>query len=260
MPKVSIILPVFNGGRDLPAAVQSIFDQSFTDWELVFVNDGSTDNTAGTIREFLNRDSRATLLEHQKNLGLVISLNEAVAAAQGELLARLDADDLWVDRDKLKEQVLFLDQHPDCNLLGTWAKITGESGKKLYDFCPPAADGQIRKEFLLHNCFVHSSILARKKTLLLAGGYRAEDLHVEDYALWLRLGRLGTLANLPKIMVEHRVNESGITQTKNRFQIRAILGLIKQFRADYPNYFWAVLKWRFQLWGLGGLLRRFKNR
>lgn len=260
MSQVSIILPVHNGGRDLPAAVQSVFGQSLADWELIIVNDGSTDNTSGIISQLQNRDSRVALISHPQNLGLVKSLNDAVAAARGEFLARLDADDIWIDREKLAGQVLFLEQHPDCNLVGTWARVANTPGKKLYDFRPPCLDIKIRKEILLHNCFVHSSAVVRKKALLKAGGYRTEDLHVEDYALWLRLGLMGELANLPEVMVEYRFNEQGITKTKNRFQILANLRLIKQYRGFYPNYFWASLKWRLQLWGAGPVFRRFKNR
>ncbi len=260
MPQVSIILPVYNGDRDLETAVQSVFNQSFADWELVIVNDGSADNTPDIVARFQNRDSRVVLISHAQNLGLVKSLNDAVGAARGELLARLDADDVWPGREKLAKQILFLREHPDCNLVGTGAVVTAASGKKLYDFRPPANDSQIRKEILLHNCFVHSSVVIRKSALLQAGGYRAEDLHVEDYALWLRLGQKGRLANLPDVMVGHRLNEQGITRRQNRFQIRAILRLIKQYRDFYPNYFWARLKWRLQLWGAGPIWRRFKNR
>lgn len=260
MPQVSIILPVHNGETDLPGALQSVFGQSFSDWELIIVNDGSTDGTSSIIGDFQKRDSRITRIDHPQNLGLVQSLNDAVAASRGEFLARLDADDLWSDGQKLAEQVGFLTGHGDYNLVGTWAKVVSTGGMKLYNFRPPASDQKIRQEILLHNCFVHSGIMVRKFALQAAGGYQAADRHVEDYALWLRLGRLGKFANLPRVLVSYRVNEQGITQTKNREQVRNVCRMIAQYRQFYPRYWLAYIKWRLQLWGFGPWGRYLKNR
>lgn len=246
MPKVSIILPVHNGGNSLKQAIGSVLAQDFLDWELIVINDGSSDNSWEVVQGF-QKDPRIKLLNHFKNLGLIQSLNDGLQVASGEYLARIDSDDLWTDSSKLSKQVDFLDSHPEVGLLGSWARCVDQKGKKLFQIKPPEKDGDVRKQILLHNCFVHSSILARIKLLRNFGGYSANDSHIEDYSLWLQLGKVARFWNLPEIMVNYRLNLTGITQTKNLQQIRAVLRLIRQYRHNYPNFFRAWLKWTAQL-------------
>jgi glycosyltransferase involved in cell wall biosynthesis len=249
MAQVSIILPVYNGEAHLKQAINSVLLQSYSDWELIVIDDGSTDTTASIIQSYVSKDSRVRQIIHEKNLGLVTSLNEGVAVSAGSFLARLDCDDYWPSPDKLNKQMEFLGQHPRCGLVGTWAEMLDMQGKRLYDFKPPANDVAIRKQILWHNCFVHSGIIIRKNILRQAGGYKLEDLHVEDYALWLRAGKISALANLPEVLVKYRKNPAGVTKTKNREQVAAALGLIRQFKDYYPGHWLGWLKWRLQLWG-----------
>ncbi len=246
MPKVSVLLPVYNGERFLEQAVASVLAQTFSDWELILINDGSTDTSGKIISKLQNTDQRIKAINQPQNLGLVQSLNEAVAASAGEYLARLDSDDAWTSAEKLSSQVKFLDENSGCDLLGTWAEVVSPEGRRLYDFCPPATDAQIRRQILCRNCFVHSSVVVRKSALLKAGGYRQEDLHVEDYALWLRMGQKGAWANLNSIMVRYCQNPLGITGQKKQQMIKSVLNLIKLNKNYYPNYWLGWIKWRIQ--------------
>jgi glycosyltransferase involved in cell wall biosynthesis len=246
MPKVSIILPVYNGEEFLRQAINSVLLQSFADWEMIIINDGSSDTSGSIIGSFVSKDSRIRQIVHERNLGLVASLNEGVAVSSGEYLARLDSDDFWSDPDKLARQAAYLDNNPQCGLVGTRAEMVDMAGKHLYDFKPPSDDKNIRKQILLRNCFIHSSILIRKNILQQAGGYRVEDRHVEDYSLWLRMGKLAGFANLPEVSVVYRKNPSGITRTKNREQVRAALQLVEKFKNEYPGIWLARIKWRIQ--------------
>lgn len=246
MSQVSILMPVYNGEEFLKQAMNSVLVQSFPDWELLVVNDGSTDRSGEIIKWYAGQDSRIKLITNEHNLGLVASLNEAVAAAKGDLLARLDCDDWWSEPQKLFKQVEFLNLHQDFGLVGTWAALVEPSGKCLSYFKPPVDDAGIRKQILWHNCFIHSSILARKDIMLKAGGYKAGDRHAEDYALWLRMGRLAKFANLPVSMVKYRINPAGVTKTKNQEQISTAIKLISQFNNQYPNFWLGWLKWHLQ--------------
>jgi hypothetical protein len=146
----------------------------------------------------------------------------------------------------LEKQVDFLNANSNFALVGTWARVCSADGKKLYDFKPPKDDLGIRKEILVHNCFMHSSILVKKDALKNAGGYNPNQKHMEDYSLWLNLGKLHKFGNIPEIMLSYRVNRFGITQTKNKEQIKSVLNLIKEYKNIYPGYYKALFKWSLQ--------------
>jgi glycosyltransferase involved in cell wall biosynthesis len=263
MPKISIIFPTYNNAVYLRQAIESVFSQTFQDWELIVINDGSTDNSEQTIKSFIQKDSRVIYLSHREKLGLVASLNEGINKSGGDFLARLDGDDFWTDNNKLKKQAEFLEKNLDFGLVGSWAEVITPQGKKIYELTPPAEYRKVKKEILYHNCFVHSSIVARKEAVLMAGGYNPNNRYVEDYGLWLNIGKCHKMGNLPEVMLKYRQNELGVTQTKNLEQIKGVLALIHQNRYDYPGYYKAKLKWQIQYWmvalGLAKVLTELKK-
>lgn len=246
MPKVSVIMSTFNDADYLPAAINSVLGQTFGDFELLITDDASTDATAEVLKKYQIRDNRITSWRNNNQLGLTANLNVMLAKVQGEFIARLDSDDEWIDSNKLKQQVEFLQNHPACALVGAWAEVVTDDGKKLYNFQPPAQDQSIKNQILWRNCFVHSSILARKQNITQAGGYDIKQTYIEDYALWLKLGLAGELANLPQVMVRYRVNQKGVTQSKNLEQIKGALALIGAYKKRYPGFVKAKVKWLFQ--------------
>jgi glycosyltransferase involved in cell wall biosynthesis len=239
-------MPTYNNEAFLKQAIGSVFLQSFQDWELIIIDDGCTDGTKEIVSGFLTGDNKVVYVKHEQQMGLVFSLNQAVALAKGEYLARLDGDDAWISKTKLEKQVEFLNGNSDYGLIGTWAEVCSVAGKKLYNFKPAVLDLEIRRQILLRNCFIHSSILVRKDALKQAGGYKADKKYVEDYSLWLELGKKYKFGNIPEIMVSYRVNKSGVTQTKNKEQIKAALALIKEYKGAYPQYNRALFKWSLQ--------------
>ena len=222
--KVSIILPTYNGSRFIQRSIESILLQSFADFELLVIDDGSTDSTAEIIQEATRSDSRIVYLKNEKNLGIQKTLNKGLRAAKNEYIARIDDDDLWVDEDKLKKQVEFLDTHPDYVLVGTGVIIQNEEGAELFSFLNPQTDEEIRKKILGKNCFTHSSVMFRKSAAIKFGGYdeSQETRHIEDYDLWLKLGTIGKIANLPCYSVRFTLRPGNIS-SKNK---------IVQFRKD----------------------------
>lgn len=260
MPQVSTILPVFNGEKFLKQAIDSVLAQDFKDWELIVINDGSSDASEVIVKDFQQADGRIRLVSNRENLGLVASLNRCLDMAGGEFIARLDSDDIWSLPDKLSRQVDFLRRNAGYGLVGTWAQVTDLNRRRLYDFKPPTRDLSIRRQMLMRNCFIHSSILARKKILLTAGGFKLEDKHVEDYALWLRMGQVSELANLPILALIYRQNPKGVTAEKNREQILQALRLVELHKTKYPNAFLAKIKWLAQKQFNCRALRKFFHR
>jgi glycosyltransferase involved in cell wall biosynthesis len=211
-PAVSVVMPVYNGDPYLRDAVESILAQSLTDLELVVVDDGSTDRTPEILEELAARDSRIAL-HRQANQGSVAALNAGIAAASGELIARLDADDVALP-DRLEHQLGFLREHPEVAMVGGQVRIIDGSGRAVADARYPTGDAEIRGAFERSTPFVHSAVTMRRTALERAGGYRPEFNLAEDLDLWLRIAEVGAVANLDRLVVEYRIHENQVSAQK----------------------------------------------
>jgi glycosyltransferase involved in cell wall biosynthesis len=211
-PKISVILPVYNAQAYLRESIQSILSQSLTDFELIIINDGSTDQSLEIIQSYT--DDRIKLI-NQSNAGLPISLNRAVAIAKGQFLARQDADDISLPT-RLAEQASYLDRHQTCALLGSWAEILVDNTPTDRALQHPYENGDIQLKLLFFNCFVHSSVMIRKSALEKSGLYpeEREKFPPEDYDLWLRIAKDFEVANIPKALLQYRELPNSISRTK----------------------------------------------
>lgn len=246
MPRVSIILPVYNERNFISDAIKSVLSQTFEDWELIVMDDASTDNSVEIIRSFMARDRRIILHQAKTNLGLVANLNRAIAMAQGEFLARIDGDDEWGSPNKLSDQINFFKTNPEAVLVGTNALLINLQGKKIGTLKHPSTHKQIINRLGTSNCFIHTSVLMKKDAVLAVGGYKSEALYAEDYDLWLRLGLVGKLANLEGFYVNYRHNPSGISQTHSLAQMRAMIKILWLNRGKYPHFYTGMFKWFIQ--------------
>lgn len=221
-PTVSVVMSVRNGGSDLPKALDTILNQTFSDFELIAINNGSTDGT----REFLDRiaDPRVRV-HHQEDQGLAAALNRGISLARGRYIARQDHDD-WALPTRLAQQVAFLDVNPDHALVGTRAEIwMGDRATgRFHDH--PTEDAELRFALLSNNYFVHSSVMMRKSALDEVGGYTTDRSRQppEDYELWSRIARRFRVANLPERLTIYReVATSMSREGDNPFQEKLIL-------------------------------------
>jgi glycosyltransferase involved in cell wall biosynthesis len=208
-PLVSVVMPVYNAAGTVKAAISSLLAQTYEHLEIVVVDDGSNDGSPDRVAGL--RDARIRLVR-QEHRGLVATLNHGCALAQGEYIARLDADDLAHPR-RIAAQLEFLAGHPEVGLLGTWAELAGDRGVEG-TFEPPASDPELRRYLLWDSPFVHSSVMFRSAALRGAGGY-PEGL-AEDYRLWIRIARIWKVAILPEVLVTHRIHQTSYTRTQRR--------------------------------------------
>jgi glycosyltransferase involved in cell wall biosynthesis len=244
-PKVTVILPVYNGEPYLSSAIKSVLDQTFADFELLIIDDFSYDRSREIIREY--NDPRIRIVLHKFNLGLIITLQEGLQLARGMYIARIDADDAWTSKDKLIKQITFLDTYSEYNLIGTQARMVNEKDEELFLSHLPTSDREIRKRILRYNPFIHPSVLFRKQAAIVAGGFKNNEKYIEDYSLWLRLGDLGSFANLNEYLMSYRIHSGGESQKNNLEQIKNSLELIGKHKNTYQGFFLAYIKWNLKL-------------
>lgn len=212
IPTVSILLSAYNAERFLEEALESLLGQRFRNFECIAVNDGSSDGTAEMLDRAAARDHRFRIV-HQRNSGLIASLNAAAALAQGKYLARMDADDISLP-ERLQRQVDFLDTHPKIALLGGAVEFIDSSGKSLGHSSSPTEHEEIFVDLLDRNPFWHPTVMMRREAFFACGGYR-NVLAAEDYDLWLRMAERFELANLSDEIVRYRVHSEQITGKQN---------------------------------------------
>lgn len=243
MPKISIIMPVYNVERYLAQAIDSVLQQTLDDFELLIINDGSSDETDKIVNKYLTIDNRIVYIKNKQNHGLIDCLNLGLQRSKGMYIARLDGDDFWLDKNKLRRQLDFLVEYPDYGLIGTYAQAVSSMGETLFQLKFPITDQGIRKHILVKNCFVHSSVLFRKDIAISSGSYRPEEKFVEDYGLWLRIGRKYKYYNLPDVMVGYRIQFAGESIKNNIVQIKNSIKLISENKFFFPSYYMALAKW-----------------
>jgi glycosyltransferase involved in cell wall biosynthesis len=209
-PKVSVVLSVRNGGSDLPEALDTILKQSFSDFELIAINNGSSDGTGAFLDQIA--DPRVRVF-HQEDKGLAAALNRGISLARGHYIARQDHDDL-ADPSRLAKQVAFLDAHPEHGLVGTRAEIwVGDTPSgRFHDH--PTKNEILQFDLLFNNPFVHSSVMMRKSALDQVGGYTTDPARQppEDYELWSRIARHYRVANLAERLTIYREIPSSMSR------------------------------------------------
>jgi glycosyltransferase involved in cell wall biosynthesis len=233
-PLVTVLMSVFNDSAYLAEAVTSILNQTFTNFEFLILDDGSTDGSS----EFVGglRDPRVRVVRHETNQGLTRSLKEGVDLAAGRYVARMDADDVAC-ADRLGRQVSFLEEHPDVALLGGACVQIDEAGRCLRLQRQPETDLEIRWTSLLVNPFLHSTVMLRRPALRAhALNYDEAFQTTQDYDLWSRLLPHGRGANLPMPLIGYRVR-AGVTARRRAQQLAHAVSIAhRTIRRDLPDF------------------------
>lgn len=225
MVKVTVLMPVYNGDKFLAESIQSILDQQYDSFELLVINDGSTDGTAEILDSFAKKDDRIKVV-YQENAGIVCALNSGIAIAKGEYIARMDADDI-AHPMRLAEQVKFLDENSDYIVCGALYEQFGarEGVVKL-----PIDDQECKQTLYFENCFGHPVVMFRKNVLESAQiEYESNYLYAEDYRLWTVLSKYGKFKNLPKVLLMYRVHEGQTSEKKRDLQKERHLNVAQEY-------------------------------
>jgi glycosyltransferase involved in cell wall biosynthesis len=217
-PKVTVLMPVYNGEMFLREAVDSILGQSFVDFELLIVNDSSTDKSLSIIRSY--HDSRIRLVNNDKNRGLIYSRNKGIDESRGEYIAMLDCDDVAYPR-RLARQVLFLENNPEYAMVGSGLEIIDGEGRSSGFSVPVYKDNEVGPRLIFGNIFAQSSVMIRRN-IITDYRYRKEAPFSEDYDLWIRLAEDNLIRNLPEILIKYRVYNSSTGTIKRREMLLAV--------------------------------------
>jgi glycosyltransferase involved in cell wall biosynthesis len=206
--KVTVLMPAYNAGKYIAEAIESVLQQTFSDFILLIVDDGSTDDTFEIVNSF--SDARINLI-HQSHKGIAAALNKGLSKTNSEYIARFDADDICFS-ERLMKQVMFLDDHQDSVIVGSAAEYISENGEHLFDFKSVGhTHEQIIQKINSYCPFIHSSVMYRKEAVIKAGGYSIHAHNFEDYLLWIQVLKFGKFHNLPEQLIRVRFNPASVT-------------------------------------------------
>jgi glycosyltransferase involved in cell wall biosynthesis len=207
VPALSVLLPVFNDEDFVAEALQSIADQTFEDYEIIAIDDGSADGSAEILDSFASRDSRIKVFR-QENMGLGSTLNRAIELTKSDLLARHDADDRS-HPERFRLQVEFLNSHPGTSMLGTGIRVIDTDGEFKYSSPTPTCNRKLRTLLKSSSPFAHGSVMMRRELVNKAGGYPS-IIWLEDLVLWRAMAQLGEVENLDAQLYDYRVSPQNL--------------------------------------------------
>ena len=205
MPRVSVLMPLHNCEKTLRRSLDSVYEQDFTDFEVVAVLNNCTDGTESILREYTSYPQKLKVL-YCTIPGIVPTLNTGIPHCEGEFIARQDGDDKWYP-EKLKKQVEFLDNNPRIDIVGTQMRQVNESGNPINaSLVHPTDDLEIKSKLLSgNNSIVHPTVVFRKEIFLRAGTYDGHYRFAEDYHFWLKCCKWYHFANLDEVLLDYTV-------------------------------------------------------
>lgn len=218
-PMISVIMSTYNRENYLPVAMESILNQTYTDFEFIIIDDASTDNTAKLLQEYQEKDSRIVVISNPQNLGYNKNLTTGFKLAKGKYLARMDDDDISLPT-RFEKQVDFLEKNPDITVVGTFIEIFGNNPMKSW--CMLTDWDELAVAMNFYNPICHPSVMIRNSFLKehhLA--YDPEVLYAEEYDLWKNIIFLGgKLANIPEVLLKYRSHLQNVSQKKDTSKIQ----------------------------------------
>jgi len=251
-------MTVFNGGPYLQPAVSSLLNQTFGNFELLVLNNGSTDNSLNVLKSF--HDSRLRVVSLDKTIPRTEALNTILSEARSEFVAVQDADDLSLP-GRLKKQMDYITRDPQVALLGTWVEFISENGTSERFFRPPESSDEIVGISCRYNPFVHSSVMYKRSLVNELGAYPPQFVYAQDFALWLKFIKLYRVAILPEVLVKVRMHSGQMGGAPEQALLRAreILELMElaaanshaKTRGEKPGVVEARFDYAMALWNVG---------
>lgn len=234
-PLVSVLLPVHNAERTIYETIQSLLYQTYTNFELIIIDDGSTDKTKDIIKRA--KDHRIKLIINKTRKRISTSLNQGLKSARGVYIARMDADDI-ASNNRFQVQVEFLERHPKVMLVGSWAEIVDFRGKKIGIKKFPVTYKRIREVILRYNPFIHPTVMLRRSVISNLGKYNESLNGAEDYDLFLRIAAKHECLNIGQPLLKYRVATTSISGSETKIvEYQALRTRIK-----------ALIEYRYPWW------------
>ena len=213
-PELSVILSVYNGENYISASIESILNQTFGDFELIVINDGSTDKTSKIIKSY--SDPRIIYLENEKNIGIAKSTNKGLNIARGRYIAIMDADDISMP-ERFSKQFKFLENNSEVGVCGSWFNVIDKKGESVGKTCYPISSNIISCFLLFYCCIANPTTMYRKKIIQDVGNYNPEFIAAMDYDLWTRTIGHYQFSNIPEFLLKYRMHGENISQNSEKY-------------------------------------------
>jgi hypothetical protein len=235
-PVVTVLMSAFNGAAFLPEAVESILNQTFSNFEFLVIDDGSADGTARLLAAV--RDPRMRVVRNEQHLGLTRSLKAGVELARGQYIARMDADDVALP-ERLEKQVALLMKRPEIGILGSACYVIDQAGREVGLLHMPEDDLRIRWTSLLGNPFAHPTVMLRRDVLMNSGlNYDETFQATQDYDLWMRMLRYTCGGNLGEPLIRYRMHTDRVTSKFREVQLKnQDMVALRSIREQLPEYY-----------------------
>lgn len=247
-PAVSVLLPVYNAEKYVAVAIESILKQSFTNFEVIIIDDASLDKSWEIIKKYAKDDKRMVALRNKHNLGGCMILNKGLSLARGKYIARADHDD-WSYPDRLEKQFEFMELHPEVGIVGGVMEIINETGKVIGKRKYNLSDREIRKKIFWYSPFSHPLVMIRKPVLDKVGYYNPAFAPADDYELYFRIGKESKFANLPDVLLKYRVVTNSMTHSLTKkmelatFRVRNIYAKDKYYKMNKIDKLFNVIQY-----------------
>lgn len=224
MPETTVLIPAYNCGKYLKETLDSVLKQKYKDYEILIIDDGSTDNIDEVVGAY--KDKRIVYLKNPENVGIVHTLNKGLKLANGEFIARMDADDIMLG-NRLTDQVTFLKNNIDYGMAGGWYRITDESGRFLNTSRTQQDNDFLRLGLIFRNQFAHPAVTMRT-SIVRELRYDPEFQYCEDHDLWIRFSDRCKVTNLPELYLSYRWYPGNSCNRKQRELKTAVLSLLSR--------------------------------
>jgi glycosyltransferase involved in cell wall biosynthesis len=214
-PKISVLMPVYNSEKYLAEAIDSILNQTLKDFELLIINDGSTDFSLEIAKSYAEKDLRVSILKNTRSKGVAGALNTGLQVARGKYIARMDADDISFP-ERFQKQFDFMEKNPDIDVCGSWYELFGFNGGVIKT---PSSHKEIKETLVFYCCIGHPSVMIRGSSLYVCDlEYSEKYPNAEDYEFWCRVTDRFKFANIPEILLKYRVHENQTGFAKKKEQ------------------------------------------
>jgi glycosyltransferase involved in cell wall biosynthesis len=214
-PKISVVMPVYNGEKYLSTAIDSILNQTFPDFEFIIINDASTDTTSDIIRKYQKKDKRIISINNEKNLGIGGTLNKGFTYAKTQYVARMDADDIS-EPERLEKQYKLISSNKKLGVVGGYILIINEQNDPLLLRKYLANSNDLKNHIFRYSPFAHPATMIRLSVFNEFGGYDPSKSPSEDLDLWIKIGTKYEFGNVPRVILNYRIYEASASNSNLR--------------------------------------------